>query len=164
MQTPTDILSVCNFARKGALIALSTQHSLSGLPYANQIWLKPPIKRVFCVPKSVSGRKDARSWVDQDVNVCLPRPLVKFFLAANRPLLLHSFRLGLGHGHADDGGARSRRMAARMASTIRPVTATSANWKIMTRTTLDASSGLDQLQLQTGQRPVDHCQWQFDAV
>jgi hypothetical protein len=36
-------------------------------------------------------------------------------------------------GHVHDGGTRNRPMAERMALTILPVTATSANWKVMAR-------------------------------
>src|SRR3546814_3559730 len=39
----------------------------------------------------------------------------------------------MDRGHAHDGGVRRRRMAARTARTIGPVTATSANWKVMAR-------------------------------
>src|SRR3546814_16122276 len=39
----------------------------------------------------------------------------------------------MDRGHANDGGVRRRRMAARTARTIGPVTATSANWKVMAR-------------------------------
>ena len=56
-----------------------------------------------------------------------------FFSAADRPILPFSFSLGVDGGHAHSGGARNRRMAARMARTIGPVTATSASWKVMAR-------------------------------
>jgi len=58
---------------------------------------------------------------------------VVFFSAADGPVLPLSFSLGPDRGHAHDGGARNRRIAARMARTIGPVTASSASWKVMAR-------------------------------
>ena len=46
------------------------------------------------------------------------------------PLLLSS---NLDRSHAQSGGARNRWLAARIALTIEPVTATSASWKMMAR-------------------------------
>jgi len=57
----------------------------------------------------------------------------RFFGALDEAVLPISFCLGLKCGHAHDSGARKRRMSARMARTIGPVTATSANWKVMAR-------------------------------
>ena len=48
----------------------------------------------------------------------------------------------MDRGHAHDGGARRRWMAARMARTIGPVTATSASWKVMARTNWAENSHL----------------------
>jgi len=45
-------------------------------------------------------------------------PEARILSATNRPVLPFSFTLGLDRGHAHDGGARSRRMAARMAHII----------------------------------------------
>lgn len=101
------------------------RHSPSGLPFAHQFCLELPADQVFCVPKGVSGREDARSWADQAANVCNPGPLVKLFSAADRPVEALSFSLVMDRGHAHDGGSRNRRMAARMARTIGPVTAKS---------------------------------------
>ncbi len=46
-----------------------------------------------------------------------------FFSAADGPVLPLSFSLGEDRGHAHSGGARNRRMAARIARSIGPVTA-----------------------------------------
>jgi hypothetical protein len=62
-----------------------------------------------------------------------PGPAVTFFSAMDGPILPLSFSLGEDLGHAHDGGARNRRIAARVARTIGPVTATSASWKVMAR-------------------------------
>jgi hypothetical protein len=56
-----------------------------------------------------------------------------FFNAADRPVLPLSFSLGVDRRYAHSGGARNRRIAAIMARTIQPVTATSASWKVMAR-------------------------------
>ena len=58
---------------------------------------------------------------------------VVFFIEAGRPVVPLSFSLAGDRSHAHDGGARNRRMVARMVRTIGPVTATSANWKVMAR-------------------------------
>jgi hypothetical protein len=55
------------------------------------------------------------------------------FSAPDRLVLPLSFTLGQLQRHAHDGGARIRRIAARMALTMAPVTATSASWKVMAR-------------------------------
>ena len=60
-------------------------------------------------------------------------PTEMFFSVAGRPVLPFSFSLGVDRDYALSGGARNRRMAARMARTIGPVTDTSANWKVMVR-------------------------------
>ena len=54
-----------------------------------------------------------------------------FFSAADRPVQPLSFSLSVDRDHAHSGGARNRRIAARMERTIGPVTATSATWKVM---------------------------------
>jgi len=77
------------------------------------------------------GRANARSWTKRPVNPQHPGPTAMFFGAAVRPVLPLSFSLSLDHRHAHDGGARNRRIAARMARTIGPVTATSESWKVM---------------------------------
>jgi hypothetical protein len=53
-----------------------------------------------------------------------------FFSALDGPVLPFSFSLSMDRGHAHSGGARNRRMVARMARTIGPVPATSASWKV----------------------------------
>ena len=55
------------------------------------------------------------------------------FGIAVRPVEPILFDLRRSRPHAYDGGARSRRMAARIARTIVPVTATSASWKMAWR-------------------------------
>src|SRR3546814_1296055 len=69
---------------------------------------------------------------DWSSDVC-SSDLEPLFRAADGPVLPLSFSLGMDRGHAHDGGVRRRRMAARTARTIGPVTATSANWKVMAR-------------------------------
>ena len=64
------------------------------------------------------------------------RPDGAIFFSASAPALPLSFGLDLGRGDAHDGGARNRRIEARIARTIGPVTATLANWKIMARARL----------------------------
>jgi hypothetical protein len=66
-------------------------------------------------------------WVDWTAKPDHPGPAAQFFSAANGSVLPLSFTLGLGRGHAHDGSARSRRMAASMSRTIGPVTNTSAS-------------------------------------
>jgi hypothetical protein len=56
-----------------------------------------------------------------------------FFSGLDRPVEPISFGLGQDRCQAHIGGARSRRMAERIARTIGPVTATSASWKVMAR-------------------------------
>ena len=60
-------------------------------------------------------------------------PAATFFSAADGPVLTFSFCLGQERGHVRSGGARARRMESRIARTIRPVTASSASWKVMAR-------------------------------
>ena len=84
-------------------------------------------------PSGVCGRANARSWANRPVNPQHPGPAAVFFSASGRLVLPLSFSFGLDRGHAHSGGARNRRMAARMARTIGPVTATSASWQVMAR-------------------------------
>ena len=58
---------------------------------------------------------------------------VVFFSTAGRPVLPLSFGLSVDRGHAHSGGARNRRMAARTARTMAPVTAISVSWEMMAR-------------------------------
>lgn len=63
-------------------------------------------------------------------------PLVCFswlFSTLDRIALPFSFSLGRDHGQAHDGGARRRRMAARMAGIIGAVVDTSTSLKVMAR-------------------------------
>ena len=62
-----------------------------------------------------------------------PGPAASFFSAVCRPVEPLSLSSNLDRIHAQRGGARNRRMAARMARTMGPVTATSASWKVMAR-------------------------------
>ena len=89
--------------------------------------------QAFSALSGVCGRANARSWANGHVNPQHPGPAATFFSASGRLVLPLSFSFGLNRGHAHSGGARNRRMAARMARTIGPVTATSASWKVMAR-------------------------------
>ena len=60
-------------------------------------------------------------------------PAAPFISAVDRPILSLSFSFCQDRGHVHSGGARNRRIAARIARIIAPVTATSANWKVMAR-------------------------------
>lgn len=64
-------------------------------------------------------------WVDRAAMLCQLGLTNTFFSAADKPVLPLTFGLGQFQLHAHDGGARNRRMAASMARTIGPVTATS---------------------------------------
>ena len=90
-------------------------------------------RQAFSVLSGVVGR--ARRWnmADRPAKPPCCAPAVVFFSAADRPDVPLSFELNVDRRHAHDGGARRRRMAARMARTIGPVTATSASWKVMAR-------------------------------
>jgi hypothetical protein len=72
-------------------------------------------------------------WVDRAVMLCHLGRTNTFFSAADKPVLPLSFGLGQFQLHAHEGGTRNRWMAARMARTIGPVTATSAIWKVIAR-------------------------------
>src|SRR3546814_6454092 len=89
--------------------------------------------QAFFAPSGVCRRANGRSRVDQASNPQHSGPAEPLFRAADGPVLPLSFSLGMDRGHAHDGGVRRRRMAARTARTIGPVTATSANWKVMAR-------------------------------
>lgn len=84
---------------------------------------------MFFALSGVRGRANA----DRPVNPQRPSPAVTFFSVADGPVLPFSFNLGPDRDHAHSGGARNRRMAAIMARSIGPVTATSASWKVMAR-------------------------------
>tara|TARA_B110001450_G_scaffold254375_1_gene279595 strand:+ start:169 stop:552 length:384 start_codon:yes stop_codon:yes gene_type:complete len=92
-----------------------------------------PVDQVFSGLCVAGGRESARGWTDWAESSQHPGLAAQFFSAANGPVLSLSFSLGLDRGHAPGGGARNRRIAARMARTMGPVTATSANWKVMAR-------------------------------
>ncbi|MDA1045071.1 MAG: hypothetical protein O3C57_07605, partial [Verrucomicrobia bacterium] len=92
-----------------------------------------PAGQAFFASAGVFGRADSCSRADQAAKPLCFTPEAVFFSAAGRPVLPLSFSLGMDRSHAHDGGARRRRMAARMARTIGPVTATSASWKVMAR-------------------------------
>jgi hypothetical protein len=84
-------------------------------------------------PSLVCARRNAPMWVDRAAMLCQLGRTNTFFSAADKLALPLSFGLGQFQLQAHDGGARNRRMAARMARTIGPVTATSASWKVMAR-------------------------------
>ena len=71
-----------------------------------------------CAPSGVRGCGNARSWADQAANPLHPGLAATFFSAADRPVLPLSFSLVQERGHAHAGGARSRRIATRMARAI----------------------------------------------
>ena len=91
-----------------------------------------PADKVFCAPGGVGVRQHARMWADQAANSPHPGRETTFPSACDRPVLPVSFGFGQVQHHAHDG-ARSRRIATRMARTIVPVTATSASWKVIAR-------------------------------
>lgn len=95
--------------------------------------LTAPPDQAVSAPSGVCGRAHVRSWANWPANPQHPGPAATFFSASGRLVLPLSFSFGLDRGHAHSGGARNRRMAARMARTIGPVTATSASWKVMAR-------------------------------
>jgi hypothetical protein len=72
-------------------------------------------------------------WTAWAANVHHPDDAATFSSEADRPALSPLFDFWCFWDHAHDGGARNRRIAARMARTIAPVTATSASWKVMAR-------------------------------
>jgi hypothetical protein len=92
-----------------------------------------PFEQAFFLLSGICGRANALIWPDRAAKPHHPRPAATFFSAAGRPVLPLSFSLGLDRGHAHIGGVRNRRIAARIARTMGPVTATSANWKVMAR-------------------------------
>jgi hypothetical protein len=92
-----------------------------------------PSGQAFFAPSGVCVRANYRSRVDQASNPQHSGPAAPFFSAADGPVLPLAFSLKQFQRHAHDGGVRRRRMAARMARTIAPVTATSASWKVMAR-------------------------------
>lgn len=102
-------------------------------------WLRedyqePTAEQAFFAPTGACGR--ARRWNRADRPAKPPRCVrtaALFRIVAGRPVLPLSFSLGVDRRRAHSGGARNRRMAARMARTIGPVTATSASWKVMAR-------------------------------
>ena len=89
--------------------------------------------RAFFASTGATGRAGCWNWADQTGKPRRSGLTAVFFSAADTPVLHLSFSLGVDRPHAHDGGARRRRIAARMARTIGPVTATSANWKVMAR-------------------------------
>ena len=92
-----------------------------------------PVKQAFFALSGVCRRPNAWSSADHAVNPQHPGPAASFFSAVGRPVEPLSLSFSPDRGHAHSGGARNRRMAARMARTIGPVTATSASWKVMAR-------------------------------
>ncbi len=93
---------------------------------------RPP-DQAFFAPRGVCGRGNNPDRSDQAATPCRAGAAALFFSAVDRPVEPLSFGLGLDHGHAQNGGARKRWIAARMARTIGPVTATSESWKVMAR-------------------------------
>jgi hypothetical protein len=83
-----------------------------------------PAGQAFFAPTGVVGRASCRNRADQTVKPPCPGPGVVLFSPAARPVLPLSSSLDVDHGYMHSGGARNRRMAARIARTIGPVTAT----------------------------------------
>ena len=98
-----------------------------------QSCLNLPSEQAFSTPSGVCGRAYGWSWADEAAKRSRCSLAAVFFSAADRPVLSLSFSLGVCRSHARSGGARRQRMAARIARTIGPVTATSASWKVMAR-------------------------------
>ena len=86
--------------------------------------------RAFFASTGATGRAGCWNWADQTGKPRRSGLTAVFFSAADTPVLHLSFSLGVDRPHAHDGGARRRRIAARMARTIWPVT---ASWKMMVR-------------------------------
>ncbi|GEM_PF-5312792 len=93
----------------------------------------PSARQGFSAASGTCGRADCWIWTDQTAKPLFPCPGAAFFSAADRSVQPLSFSLSVDRDHAHSGGARNRRIAARMARTIVPVTATSASWKVMVR-------------------------------
>lgn len=72
----------------------------------------------FCAPKLCCNSQSSRMWLDWTAKPGHPCSAAQFFGAANGPVLSLSFSLDVDRGHAHDGGARRRRIAARMAQNI----------------------------------------------
>jgi hypothetical protein len=93
-----------------------------------------PIKSF--VPQTARGihLNGTVGWVRSGPGIALqPSVLDQFFGAPDKPTLPLSFALGQFQRQAPDGGARNRRIKARMARIIAPVTATSASWNLFTQ-------------------------------
>ncbi len=88
---------------------------------------------MFFALRVAEGRDSAWTSADRAANRHHSDPVGPFFSASDGSVLLRSLNLGPDRGHAHSGGARNRRMAARMARTIAPVTVTSASRKVMAR-------------------------------
>ena len=92
----------------------------------------PGRSRVFCPERRLWSRKRLKL----GESACKPaasRPSGDFFCASGKLVVPLSFSFGLDRGRAHKGGARNRRMPARLVRTIASVTATSASWNVMAR-------------------------------
>ena len=93
--------------------------------------LNLPAEQAFFALIDVRDCGNVRSWVDQAANPHHSGPAMCFSSAPDGLVLPLLFGLDLDSGHAHDGGARKRLIAARLARTIAPVTAPPASWKVM---------------------------------
>ena len=85
-----------------------------------------PAGQAFFAPSGVCGRANCWNRADRPRKPLSSGPGAVFFSAAGRSVQPLSFSLSVDRDHAHSGGARNRRIAARMARTIGPVTATFA--------------------------------------
>jgi len=92
-----------------------------------------PVGQVFCPLGFAFGLWTVQARADQATKGPYPSPPRAFSRIPDRLVEPVLFGEGWDRGHAHEGGARNRRIAARMARTIGSVTATSASWKVMAR-------------------------------
>lgn len=111
------------------MIERFVHHTLADIPeLACRLTPKPAdfaYDQAFCALAGACMGQIARNWADHAVNPRHPGPVAGFFSASDGPVEPLSFCLGLDHGHAYEGGVRNRRVAARIALIMAPVTATS---------------------------------------
>lgn len=86
---------------------------------------------MFFPLSGVYDRANARRGADRPLNLQHCGPEAPFFSAPDRLVEPGSWSLGQDRDHAHDGGARNRRMAARMVRTIAPGTANSVGCNVL---------------------------------